>query len=90
MLALPKNTQHSRQTFINKLRNNQDYRRTNYLSKPCPRPFPSHNDIRYRQVIEAQGPLITVNDDGAFSARGITDWYVGAFVELSHLTGANA
>ena len=90
MLALPKNTQLSRQAFINKLRNNSDYRRTNYLSKPCPRPFPGDNDISYHQAIEAQGPLVTVNDDGAFSARGLTDWYIGAFIELNHLTGSGA
>jgi hypothetical protein len=90
-LQLPaKITRSSVQTLINRLRNNPDYRRTNYLSKPCQRPFPSHNDIGYRQAIEAQGPLVTVNDDGAFSARGLTDWYVGAFIELSHLTGASA
>ncbi|MBN8474513.1 hypothetical protein [Sulfuritalea sp.] len=90
MLALPKNTQHSRQAFINKLRNNPDYRRTNYLSKPCQRPFPGHNDIGYRHAIEAQGPLVTVNDDGSFSARGLTDWYIGAFIELNHLTGTDS
>ncbi len=61
-----------------------------YLSRPCRRPFPSHNDIGYQQTIEAQGPLVTANGGGAFSGCGLTDWYVGAFIELSHLAGVSA
>ncbi len=91
MLALPKNTQHSRQTFINKLRNNPDYRRT-FLDRlsPDPRPVPSPNDIGYRRVIESQGPRMTVNDDGSFSAPALTRWYVAKFCDLNNLTGAGA
>lgn len=92
-LALPaKITRASVQVFINRLRSNPDYRRTNYLDHVArdPRPVPSPNDIGYRRAIESQGPRMTVNDDGSFSAPALTRWYVTKFCDLNNLTGAGA
>ena len=88
-LQLPaKINQRTVQALINRLRSNPDYRRTNYLSKPDPFPVPSPNDIGYRLAIESQGPRMTINDDGSFSSRALTCWYVAKFCDLNNLKGA--
>lgn len=47
--------------------------------------FPHVKDLQHRLLVEAQGPLLTVNDDGEFSSRGLTDWYVAEFIKRNHL-----
>ena len=85
-LQLPKDTQHSRQAFINKLRSGQ------YIQRPSSRSamvagikYPGNNDLHYRMAIEAQGPLMTYNEDGQFSAPDLTAWYAQQFVKENHL-----
>ncbi len=89
-LQLPaKITQRTVQAFINRLRLDRDYRRRNCLDRAMRNnPFPNANDIGYRRAIETQGPRVTVNDDGSFSAPGLTSWYVAKFCDLNNLTGA--
>jgi hypothetical protein len=86
-LQLPaKITQRSVQAFINKLRLDRDYRRRNCLDRAMRNNlFPDANDIGYRKAIEAQVPLVTVNDDGSFSAPGLTAWYVSKFSDINNL-----
>jgi hypothetical protein len=50
--------------------------------------FPNVLDVKHRVLIEAQGPLLTVNEDGEVSSRDLTDWYVDKFCRLNHLKGA--
>jgi hypothetical protein len=83
-LQLPtKITRSSVQTFINRLRNNPDYRRTNYLSKPCQRPLPASEELRTRVPAGAY-----INEDGEVSSRDLTRWYVAEFSNLNNLKGA--
>ena len=83
-LQLPaKMTRSSVQTFINRLRNNPDYRRTNYLSKPCQRPLPAPEELRTRVPAGAY-----MNEDGEVSSRDLTRWYVAEFSNLNNLKGA--
>ena len=83
-LQLPaKITRSSVQTFINRLRNNPDYRRTNYLSKPCQRPLPAPEELRTRVPAGAY-----MNGDGEVSSRDLTRWYVAEFSNLNNLKGA--
>ena len=49
------------------------------------RVFPTAASLAYQVLIEQQGPLITVNEDGEFSSRGLTDWYVREFCKINHL-----
>lgn len=37
---------------------------------------------------QALGPLATVNEDGEFSSRSLTDWYVREFERINHLVAA--
>ena len=81
-LQLPaKITRSSVQTLINRLRNNPDYRRTNYLSKPCQRPLPGPEEVRTRMPAGAY-----INEDGEVSSRDLTRWYVAKFSSLLTLT----
>lgn len=51
------------------------------------REFPAPRDMSHRVMIEQQSPLFTTNEDGQFSSRGLTDWYVTEFNRLNHLKG---
>lgn len=41
--------------------------------------------LKHQVLIEAQSPLFSVNEDGEFSSRGLTDWYVREFETINHL-----
>ena len=76
-------TRSSVQTLINRLRNNPDYRCTNYLDKPCQRPLPAPEELRTRVPAGAY-----INEDGEVSSRDLTRWYVAKFSSLNNLKGA--
>jgi len=46
------------------------------------RSFPN---LAHQALIEAQSPLFTTNEDGEFSSRGLTDWYVSQYCKANHL-----
>lgn len=61
-------------------------RRARYaMTAESPRSFPSPRDVQHQILIEAQSPLATANEDGQFSSRGLTDWYVSAWCRANHL-----
>ncbi len=83
-LHLPaKITQRSVQAFINRLRLDRDYRRTNCLSKPCQRPLPTLEELLKRLPTDAY-----INEDGEVSSHRLTRWYVAEFASLNNLKGA--
>ena len=83
-------TRRSVQSLINKLRANAGYRRTYAAAGLDGKPiqFPGYDKIRHRLIIEAQGPLLTTNDDGEYSSRDLTRWYAAQFCSLNHFTKA--
>lgn len=52
------------------------------------RGFPATSSVKHRLLVEAQGPLLTVNEDGEASSPGLTAWYVAEFCRLNSLKGA--
>lgn len=61
-------------------------RRARYaMTAAPPRSFLAAKDVQHRILIEAQSPLATANEDGQFSSRGLTDWYVSAWCRANHL-----
>ena len=77
-------TRSSVQTLINRLRNNPDYRRTNYLSKPCQRPLPAPEELRTRVPAGAY-----MNEDGEVYV-GTCQFHGGHTVVHSFLGGDHA
>lgn len=55
------------------------------MTAASPRSFPSPRDVQHQILIEAQSPLATANEDGQFSSRGLTDWYVSAWCRANSL-----
>lgn len=51
----------------------------------APRAFPDYKSLQHQILIEAQSPLFTANEDGEFSSRSLTDWYVKAYCRLNYL-----
>jgi hypothetical protein len=49
------------------------------------RSFPTIKEVAHMLLIEAQGPLVSYNDDGEFSSPGLTQWYVARFCALNNL-----
>jgi hypothetical protein len=49
------------------------------------RPVPSVASVQHQLLVEAQGPGVTVNEDGEASSRGLTAWYVREFCRLNSL-----
>ena len=100
-IALPKNTRASRQAFISKLRANPEYRSYWGHSRKhsvwqdkrykvvtlCPngKQYPRPEELKHQLLVAAQAPGLEFNEDGDFSARHLTDWYVARFNELNHL-----
>ena len=86
-IELPaKITRASVQVLINKMRSSREYSQPQEIhSSHCPRFVPGNNDLHYRMAIEAQGPLMTYNEDGQFSAPDLTAWYAQQFVKENHL-----
>jgi hypothetical protein len=50
-----------------------------------PRAFPPLDWIQHQLLIHAQGPLLTINEDGEFSAKDLTRAYVQQFCAANHL-----
>ena len=46
---------------------------------------PELRSVKHQVLIEAQSPLFSVNEDGEFSSRGLTDWYVREFEKINGL-----
>lgn len=51
------------------------------------RSIPAPKALQHQLLVEAQGPGLTVNEDGEFSSRGLTDWYVRQFCQANDLKG---
>jgi hypothetical protein len=51
----------------------------------APRAFPPLDWIKHQLLIHAQGPLLTINEDGEFSAKELTRAYVQQFCAANHL-----
>lgn len=49
------------------------------------RTYPPLDWIKHQLLIHAQGPLLTINDDGDFSAPDLTRAYVQQFCKANHL-----
>jgi hypothetical protein len=46
---------------------------------------PNLQSVKHQVLIETQSPLFSVNEDGEFSSRGLTDWYVREFEKINGL-----
>lgn len=85
LLALPTKTLASQRAFIKKLK------ATCLATRVVPnslydRKYPSPLVVRKNlRPMGASYPGWTVNDDGEFSARHLTDWYVAEFCRLNNL-----
>ena len=53
-----------------------------------PRSYPGLDWIKHQLLIHAQGPLLTINEDGEFSAKDLTRAYVQQFCKANHLKEA--